>query len=170
MARRLLASWSPSPVNCVTSHQSIEKEASVFSGGDMGGRMVGRTGMILSQLDKVHLQRILALFINNTGVPKKDGAFRYSAEDIKRQMSFGGDFSYTFGDFFKLVFVRHGIRRSERDPDAYDTIIFLDVQLDNVGTLRKDDKLYVTRARIADETTSKIEKYIRENDLAVSVK
>ena len=126
--------------------------------------------MILSQLDKVHLQRILALFVNNTGIPRKDGSFRYSAEDIKRQMSFGGDFSYTFGDFFKLVFVRHGIKRSERDPDAYDTVIFLTVQLDNVGNLRKDDKLHVTRARIAGETTAKIETYIRENNLAVMVK
>jgi hypothetical protein len=129
-----------------------------------------KVGFILSKLDKVHLHRILALTINTTGMRVKEGSFRYSAEDIRRRMSFGGDFTYTFGDFFKLVFVRYGIKRSEKDPDAYDTLIYLDVQLDNANGLRKEDKLYQTRVRIADETNEKLRTYLQDNEVGVKLK
>jgi hypothetical protein len=132
--------------------------------------MAEHTGLVLSKLDRIHLRRILALFINHTGMHTKEGAFRYSAEDIRRRMSFGGDFSYTFGDFFKLEFLRYGIKRNEKDPDTYDTIIHLDVRLDNTNGLRKDDKLYITRVRIAEETNEKIQGYLRESGLGVPIK
>jgi hypothetical protein len=131
--------------------------------------MAERTCMILSKLDKLHLHRVLALVINHTGMHPKGNVFRYSAEDIRRRMSFGGDFTYTFGDFFKLVFARHGIKRSERDPDTYDTLVFLEVELDNADGLRKDDKLYAVRVRIAEETNQRIEGYLREAGIGVQL-
>jgi hypothetical protein len=129
--------------------------------------MENNIGIVLSKLDKVHLHRMLALFINHTGMRAKGGSIRYSAEDIKRRMSFGGDFTYTFGDFFKLVFVRYGMKRSEKDPDAYDTLIYLEAQLDNLNGLRKDDKLYLARMKMAEEANERIRNYLKENELGV---
>jgi hypothetical protein len=122
---------------------------------------------ILSRLDKQLLRRILALFVNHTGIRLKEGAFRYTEKDIARQLTFGGDFTYGFGDFFKLVFVRSGTKRSSKDSDKYEILFHLAVELDNTIGLSKDDNLYRIRRNIADETEDRLDEYLKENGLAV---
>jgi hypothetical protein len=121
--------------------------------------------MILSQLDKGVLRRIMALFVKYTGIRVKEGAFRYTVEDVRKQLTFGGDFTYGFGDFFKLVFVRAGTRKNKEDPGKYDTVFYLSVELDNANGLKKDDKLYGLRRNIAEETQKKLEEYLKETGL-----
>ena len=128
-----------------------------------------RSGMILSKLDKQVLHRIITLFVNHTGIGVNDGTFRYAVKDVTRQLAFGGDFTYGFGDFFKLVFVRFGTRRSEEEADKYDTLFHLAVELDNTKNMTKDDNLHKTRKRIADETEGKLEEYLRESGLAIEL-
>jgi hypothetical protein len=129
--------------------------------------MSQRSVMVLSRLDKQVLLRIVALFVNLTGIRIKEGTFRYTVEDVRRQLTFGGDFTYGFGDFFKLVFVRSGTKRSEEDSGTYDILFHLTVELDNANGLKKDDKLYGIRRKIADETEDRLEEYLKENGLAV---
>ena len=129
--------------------------------------MSQRTRMALSQLDKQALRRILALFLNLTGIRVKEGIFRYTAEDIRRQITFGGDFTYGFGDFFKLIFVRSGTKRSEEDSGKYDILFHLMVELDNANGLSKSDKLYAIRSKIADEAAEKLDEYLKESGLAM---
>jgi hypothetical protein len=59
--------------------------------------------MILSQLDKQTLRHIVTLLLKHTGIRVRESSFRYTVEDVRRQLTFGGDFSYGFGEFFKLV-------------------------------------------------------------------
>ena len=121
--------------------------------------------MILAQLDKHILHRILTLVVRETGIRTRDGLFRYAVEDIRRQLTFGGDFTYAFGDFFKLVFVRSGTRKNKEDPGKYDTVFYLSVELDNANGLKKGDKLYGLRRAIAEETQKKLEEYLIETRL-----
>lgn len=118
--------------------------------------------MILAQLDKQTLYRIVSLVVKETGIRTREGLFRYTVEDVKRQLTFGGDFTYGFGDFFKIVFVRAGTRRNKEDFGKYDTLFHLSVELDNVNALKKDDKLYDVRKKIAEETQKKLEDYLEE--------
>lgn len=76
--------------------------------------MTRHSVMVLSHLDKQVLRHLVALFVNLTGIRVKEGIFRYNAEDIRRQLTFGGDFTYGFGDFFKLVFVRSGTKKVKK--------------------------------------------------------
>ncbi len=131
--------------------------------------MPQRSGMILSQLNKKVLRRIVNLFLEHTGIEVNDGTFRYTAKDIKRQLGFGGDFSYGFGHFFKLVFVRFGTKRSDKGTGGYDILFHLAVELDNMSNTKKDDKLYRVRRRIADEAEGKLEEYLKENGLAMEL-
>ena len=105
--------------------------------------------MILSQLDKQLLYRIVSLVVKETGIRAKQGLLRYTVEDIRRQLNFGGDFTYGFGDFFKLVFTRAGTRRNREDSGKFDMLFCLSVELDNANALKKDDKLYDLRKKIA---------------------
>ena len=128
-----------------------------------------RSGMILSKLDKQVLRRIVDLFVEHTGIGVNEGTFRYTVKDVARQLAFGGDFSYGFGDFFKLVFIRSGTKKSEKDIGKYDILFHLAVELDNAIGLKKDDKLYVMRRKIAEETEDRIEEYLIEKGLAIQV-
>ena len=105
--------------------------------------------------------------MNHTGIRVKEGTFRHTVKDITRQLTFGGDFTYGFGDFFKLVFVRCGTKRSEKDSNKYDILFYLAVELDNATRVGKDDNLYKVRRRIADETEEELEKYLKGSGLAV---
>jgi hypothetical protein len=125
--------------------------------------------MILSRLDKQVLRAILGLFVNHTVIRLKEGIFRYTAEDVKRQITFGGDFTYRFGDVFRLVFVRSGTKRSDKDPNKYDILFHLEVELDTTG-LSKDNDLHEMRRNIADETEDRLEDYLRESALAIEVR
>jgi hypothetical protein len=129
-----------------------------------------RCGMVLSKLDKQILRHILALFVNHTKIPTRPGMFRYSVEEIRKQLSFGSDFPYCFGDFFKLVLVRHATIKSNQDGGKYDTLFYFDVELDNATRLRKDDKLYIARRKIAEETTGRLERYLRDNELGIELR
>ena len=129
--------------------------------------MSQQTRMSLSKLDKQVLRQIVALFLNLTGIRVKEGVFRYTAEDIRRQLTFGGDFTYGFGDFFKLLFVRSGTKRSEEDSGKYDILFHFTVELDNAGSLKKGDKLYEMRKRRADEAEEKLDEYLRDKGLAI---
>ena len=128
--------------------------------------MSPRGEMILSQLDKQTLRSIVTLFLKHTGVHVRESAIRYTPEDVKRQLTFGGDFIYGFGDIFKLVFVRSGTKRNEKDGGRYDMLFRLAVELDNAGGLRKDAELYLMRRKIADETEDRLEEYLKEHLLA----
>ncbi len=121
--------------------------------------------MILSQLDKQTVRHIVTLFLKHTGIRVRESSFRYTAEVVRRQLTFGGDFSYGFGEFFKLVFVRSGTKRNEKDGGKYDILCRLAVELDNASGLRKDDKLYIIRRKVADETEDRLEEYLKENGL-----
>ncbi len=125
-----------------------------------------QSGMVLSKLDKQTLRRIVTIAVTHTGIGIKEGTFRYSEKDIARQLAFGGDFTYGFGDFFKLLFVRYGTRKSTEDNDKYDILFRLAVELDNVKNLSKDSTLYLARLRIADETEEMLEAYLKESGLA----
>jgi hypothetical protein len=124
------------------------------------------SGMTLSKLDKQALRRIVIIVVTHTGIGVKEGTFRYSEKDIARQLAFGGDFTYGFGDFFKLVFIRYGTRKSTEDNDKYDILFRLAVELDNVRNLSKDSSLYLARRRIAEETEEILEVYLKESGLA----
>lgn len=128
-----------------------------------------RSGMILSKLDKQVLSRIVTLVVDHTGIGVTEGTFRYTVKDITRQLAFGGDFTYGFGDFFKLIFIRFGIRRSEEETDKYDTLFHFAVEMDNMKNVTKEDVLYKTRRRIADEAEDRIEEYLKENGLAIDL-
>ena len=128
--------------------------------------MTQHSRMILSQLDKQALRRIVTLVVKQTGIRVKEGTFKYTVEDVRRQLTFGGDFIYGFGDFFKLVFVRSGTKRSEKEIGKYDILFHLAVELDNTNGLQKDDKLYCIRRKIANEAEDKIEEYLKETGLA----
>ena len=121
--------------------------------------------MILSQLDKQLLYRIVSLVVKETGIRAKQGLLRYTVEDIRRQLNFGGDFTYGFGDFFKLVFMRAGTRRNREASGKFDTLFCLSVELDNANALKKEDKLYGLRKKIAEEAQAKLEKYLKETGL-----
>jgi hypothetical protein len=123
--------------------------------------------MILSRLNEEVLRRIVALFVNRTGIRPKEGAFQYTVRDITRELTFGGDFTYRFGDLFKLVFVRDGMKRSEEDSGKYHILFHLEVELDNAIGLRKDDNLHRARRKIADETEDRLEEYLTESGLAI---
>ena len=125
-----------------------------------------QSGMALSKLDKQTLRRIVIKVVTHTGIGVKEGTFRYSERDIMRQLTFGGDFTYGFGDFFKLLFVRYGTRKSTEDNDKYDILFRLAVELDNVRNLSKDSTLYLARRRIAEETEEILEVYLKESGLA----
>jgi len=125
--------------------------------------------MILSQLDKQALRSIVTLFLKHTGVHARESAIRYTPEDVRRQLTFGGDFIYGFGDIFRLVFVRSGTKRNEKDGGKYDILFRLAVELDNASGLRKDDELYLLRRKIADETEDRLEEYLKEHDLAIEL-
>jgi len=126
--------------------------------------------MKLSKLDKQTLYQIVSVVIHHTGIKVNEGsAFRYQVRDITRQLSFGGDFVYRFGDFFKLVFVRFGTRRSEEDTGKYEILFYLAVELDNMSGMKDDETLYRERRRIADETEKRLEEYLKRNGLAVEL-
>jgi len=128
-----------------------------------------RIGMKLSKLDKQTLQEIVSVFIYHTGIKVTEGAVRHQAKDITRQLSLGGDFTYRFGDFFRLVFVRHGTRRSEEDSGKYDILFYPAVELENTNGMTKDDKLYVARRKVADETEERLEKYLSDHGIAIEL-
>ena len=132
-------------------------------------RNAPRSGMKLSKLDKQALQDIVSLVIRHTGIKVTEDSLRYQARDITRQLSFGGDFTYRFGDLFKLVFVRYGTRRSEEDAGKYDILFHLAVELDNASGM-KDDEVYRARRNIADKAEEKLEEYLKNNGLAVELK
>jgi len=131
-------------------------------------RNAPRSGMKVSKLDKQALQDIVSLVIRHTGIKVTEDALRYQARDVTRQLSFGGDFTYRFGDFFKLVFVRFGTRRSEEDTGKYEILFYLAVELDNASSM-KDDELYRERRRIADEAEEKLEEYLKRSGLAIEL-
>ena len=128
-----------------------------------------RTGMRLSKLNKQTLYHIVSVVVHHTRIKVNEGTFRYQVRDVTRQLSFGGDFVYTFGDFFKLVFVRFGTRRSEEDTGKYDILFYLAVELENKAGMKDDDNLYRERRRIAEEAEEKLENYLKENGLAVEL-
>jgi len=128
-----------------------------------------RTGMKLSKLDKQTLRNVIYLVVDHTGIKVNEGTFRYEVRDVTRELSFGGDFVYRFGDFFKLVFVRFGTRRSEEDTGKYDILFYLAVELENKAGMKDDDNLYRERRRIADQTEKRLEEYLKRNGLAVEL-
>jgi len=128
-----------------------------------------RTGMRLSKLDEQTLYHIVSVVVHHTRIKINEGTFRYQVRDVTRQLSFGGDFVYTFGDFFKLVFVRFGTRRSEEDTGKYDILFYLAVELENKAGMKDDDNLYRERRRIAEEAEERLENYLKENGLAVEL-
>jgi len=128
-----------------------------------------RTGMKLSKLDKETLRNVVSVVVDHTGIKVNEGTFRYEVRDVTRELSFGGDFVYRFGDFFKLVFVRFGTRRSEEDTGKYDILFYLAVELENKAGMKDDDNLYRERRRIAEEAEEKLENYLKENGLAVEL-
>ncbi len=131
--------------------------------------MAVRYGMALSRLDKQVLRKILSLFVHQTNVRVKDGTFRYSAEDIRRQVGRGGDFDYSFGDAFKLVMVRYGTRKSETDFDRYDTVFYFRVEPENVKDAKKDETFSKVRKETAEKTLQTLEGYLKENSLAIEI-
>ena len=125
--------------------------------------------MKLSKLDKQTLYQIVSVVIHHTGIKVNEGStFRYQVRDVTRQLSFGGDFVYRFGDFFKLVFVRFGTRRSEEDTGKYEILFYLAVELDNTSGM-KDEELCRARRRIADEAEEKLEEYLKRSGLAIEL-
>jgi hypothetical protein len=116
-------------------------------------------------MDKQTLRSIVTLFFKHTGVHVRESALRYTPEEMRRQLTFGGDFVYGFGDIFKLAFVRSGTKRNEKGG-KYDVLFRLAVELDNASGLRKDDELYLIRRKTADETEDRLEEYLKEHGLA----
>ncbi len=123
--------------------------------------------MALSRLDKTVLRHLLALFFYSASIRRKD--FPYPVNRIKKELNFGSDFQCRFDDFYKLVIIRHSIKRTEDVIERYDMLVYFDVQLDNAVSLSKGDPIYAMRAEIAEKTIRRIEKYLIKHGLALEL-